>query len=224
MRFDALYGRNMRDDDDAKAPPIIDATAARLIEDDKPTDDSPSRAVSRLQLFSAFFRIGVTALGGGTTGWIHREIVMSSKWLTDDEFISGVAISQVLPGVNTTNLTVYVGHRLAGWTGALVALAGFLTGPFFIAVVTAVTYQRLLKIPYFDAAMTGIAAVALGMVLRVSLMSARRYVRELAPTLIMIAAFLSVGVFHWPLIPTIVVLAPISIYAARPRKAPADAR
>jgi chromate transporter len=177
---------------------------------------SASRVVRKSQLFSVFLRIGATSLGGGGTGWIHRETVTQLNWLTDEEFAAGVAIAQVLPGVNTTNLTVYLGHRLAGWRGAMVALVGLLTGPFIIAVLTAMVYRSLLKIPYVEAAMVG-------MVLRVAMMTARRCIPRAAPTLVMIAAFLSVGVFHWPLIPTLLVLAPISIYAARPRKDSADA-
>jgi chromate transporter len=180
-------------------------------------------AVHKSKLFSVFLRIGATSLGGGGTGWIHREVVTQLNWLTDEEFAAGVAIAQVLPGVNTTNLTVYLGHRLAGWRGALVALSGLLAGPFIVAVLTAMTYRSLLKVPYFDAGMIGVAAVALGMVLRVSLLTARRCIPGVAPTLVMVSAFLSVGVFHWPLIPTLLVLAPISVYAARPRKEIADA-
>jgi chromate transporter len=191
-----------------------------------PTQDPAAldgETIGFVALFIAFFRIGMMSLGGGASGWIHREIVTKRDWLTDDEFMAGVAISQILPGVNTTNIAVYVGHRIAGWSGAVVALSGFLFGPFWIAIVAAISYHRLLALPGFDAAMAGVAAVALGMVLRVALLSARHSVRSLAPALVMAAAFVAVGVLHWSLAPVVLVLAPISIYASRPRGAKQDA-
>ena len=179
---------------------------------------SECATISYFRLFCAFFRIGMTSLGGGASGWIHREIVSKQGWLTNDDFLAGIAIAQVLPGVNTTNIAVYVGHRLAGWRGAMVALCGFLFGPFWIAILAAVGYHRLLSLPGFDSVMTGVAAVALGMLLRVGMLSAQRSVGSFAPTLVMSAAFVAVGVMHWPLLIVVLVLAPISIYAARPRR------
>lgn len=185
--------------------------------------ETSARRVGLLQLFKVFFKIGATSLGGGSAGWMHLVMVTQLNWLSEEEFVAGVAIAQVLPGVNTTNITVYFGHRLGGWTGALAALCGFLSGPFFVAVLTAVIYHDLLRLPGFDAAMLGVASVALGMVLRVALLSARRCIREVVPTLVMLSAFVSVGVLHWPLALTILILAPISIFAARPKKAARDA-
>ena len=177
-----------------------------------------SDSISFMRLFLAFFRIGMMSLGGGASGWIHREIVDRLGWMTSDDFLAGIAIAQILPGVNTTNIAVYVGHRIAGWRGALTALSGFLFGPFWIALVVAIIYRRLLTLPGFDAVMTGVAAVALGMLLRVGMLSAQRSIGLIAPTLVMAAAFVAVGFMHWPLIAVVLVLAPISIYIARPRK------
>jgi chromate transporter len=183
-----------------------------------PDAPAPSEAIPSSELFSVFFRIGVMSLGGGASGWIHREVVSRRGWLTDEEFLAGVAIAQVLPGVNTTNITVYVGHRVGGWGGALIALTGFLFGPFWIAIVAAVSYHRFLALPGFDAAMLGVAAVALGIVLRVAVLSARVCLKSAAHTIVMVAAFVSVGLLHWPLAPVVLILAPISIFASRPRQ------
>jgi chromate transporter len=63
-------------------------------------------------IFLVFLRIGLVSFGGGLFGWIHREVVAKRGWLTDDEFFSGLALAQVLPGTNVSNMTVIIGQRL----------------------------------------------------------------------------------------------------------------
>jgi chromate transporter len=56
--------------------------------------DASSNRISSPQLFLIFSRIGLTSFGGGLSGWLLREFVQSRKWLTEEEFFSGLAISQ----------------------------------------------------------------------------------------------------------------------------------
>jgi chromate transporter len=86
-----------------------------------------------------FFRVGLFSFGGGLSGWIYREVVTRWGWMSDDDFFSGLALSQILPGANVTNLSVYIGQRPRGPAGLICALIGPVIGPFFavIALVTA---------------------------------------------------------------------------------------
>jgi chromate transporter len=60
---------------------------------------TPSRApVSLVSLFLVFFRVGLFSFGGGLSGWIYREVVTLRGWMSDDDFFSGLALSQILPG------------------------------------------------------------------------------------------------------------------------------
>jgi len=177
--------------------------------------------VSLASLYGVFFRVGLMSFGGGISAWVHREIVDVRHWLSEDEFMAGYALGQILPGVNSTNLTIYIGQHLRGAIGAVVALAGLLTGPFVVVVAAGIAYRHLLGIPGFAAAMAGIAAVAVGMLLRLGIVFARRIERRIVPGLIMLATFVAVGIFKWPLVVVVLVLAPLSIAAAwsRPRDA-----
>src|SRR3954469_18663147 len=116
-----------------------------------------AQPVSLWSLYKLFFGVGLMSFGGGLTAWFHREVVLARKWMTDDEFFSGYSLAQVLPGVNSTNMAVYIGQHLRGAIGAAVALSALLTGPFFIVIAAALTYNFLLEIPGFAAAMAGIA-------------------------------------------------------------------
>lgn len=194
---------------------------------DKPPLDSPpahvTPHVSLFALYRTFFWVGLFSFGGGMSGWLHREIVNSRGWMTDDQFFSGYSLSQVLPGVNSSNLTVYIGQHLRGWRGAVVAFLGLLTGPFFVVIAAALAYQYLLQVPGFQAAMAGIAAAAIGMLVRLGLIAARRATTGIMPALILVAVFTAVGILRWPLIAVALVAAPISVALAWPRKPKSNA-
>ena len=128
--------------------------------------------------------------------------------------MAGYALGQILPGVNATNVTIYIGQRLRRASGAAAALAGLLSAPFVIVLATAAVYRHLLDIPGFAAAMAGVAAVAVGMLLRLGVALARRVPWNPVPIAIMAATFGAVGILNWPLVAVVLVLAPVSIAAA----------
>ena len=99
----------------------------------------------------------------------------------------------------------------------MVALTGLLSGPFVAVIAVGIVYRNLLGIPGFQAAIAGVAAVAVGMLLRLGIVLARRVKRRVASALAMLATFVAVGLFNWPLVPVVLVLAPLSIAASWPR-------
>ncbi|MEX0841391.1 MAG: chromate transporter [Xanthobacteraceae bacterium] len=181
---------------------------------------TPTPHVSLFALYRTFFWVGLFSFGGGLSAWLHREVVQLRGWLTEEQFFSGYSLSQVLPGVNSSNLSVYLGQHLRGTLGAVVALTGLLTGPFIVVIGAATVYQYLLTVPGFPAAMAGIAAAAIGLLVRLALTAARGAIYGVAPVLVMAATFLAVGILRWPLVPVVLVMAPISIALAWPRKSP----
>jgi chromate transporter len=194
---------------------------------EKPPLDSPSPAVmphvSLVALYRTFFWVGMFSFGGGLSSWLHREIVDIRGWMTDDQFFSGYSLTHVLPGVNSSNLAVYIGQHLRGAAGAVVALLALLTGPFFVVIGAALAYRYLLQVPGFQAAVAGIAAAAIGLLVRLGFVAARRATTGVLPVLIMLAIFIAVGFLRWPLVPVVLVMAPISIALAWPRKPKANA-
>jgi chromate transporter len=194
---------------------------------ENPPLDSPSPPVkphvSLAALYRTFFWVGLFSFGGGLSSWLHREIVDIRGWMTDDQFFSGYSLTHVLPGVNSSNLAVYIGQHLRGAAGAVVALLALLTGPFFVVIAAALAYRYLLQVPGFQAAVAGIAAAAIGMLVRLGYIAARKATTGMAPALIMAAIFVAIGVLRWPLVPVVLVMAPISIAVAWPRKPKANA-
>ena len=83
-----------------------------------------TKGVRLSAIFVAFFRLGVVSFGGGTAGWLYREIVESRGWINNTEFLSGAALGRLMPGSGGVNLTVQVGQQLHGGSGALAAVLG----------------------------------------------------------------------------------------------------
>ncbi|CAM3036158.1 chromate transporter [Paenibacillus sediminis] len=75
------------------------------------------------QLFLAFFRIGIFGYGGGPTmvPLFYTECVKKYKWVTEEDFTDNLAVANALPGPIATKLAAFIGYRVKGWLGALVA-------------------------------------------------------------------------------------------------------
>jgi chromate transporter len=170
--------------------------------------------VSLLRLFFVCFQIGLFSFGGGLSGWIYQEVVVRWRWMSEDEFLSGLALCQVMPGINVTNLAVYIGQRLRGVLGSCVALVGLLVGPFFVVIGLVLVYERVAGNALVHAAMDGVAAAAIGLLLFVGFKGAQRAVQRPAAGVIMAVIIVTVGLLQWPLVPVALVMAPISVALA----------
>jgi chromate transporter len=140
--------------------------------------------------------------------------VLLRGWLTEDEFMSGIAVSQILPGANIANISIYVGQKLRGPLGAIVALLGLLTAPFFAVIALASAYGLLKALPNAETALDGVAAAAIGLILVVVGKGAQRAARRPTALIAFIATFVAVGLLHWPLLAVVVVVGPLSVLAA----------
>lgn len=186
------------------------------------TSSAPASPPSIFAIFWVFFRIGIMSFGGGLTGWVYRDIVTTRHWMAEDDFMSGLALAQILPGTNISNLAIYVGQRLRGFPGIVASVLGLFIGPFFAVIGVASIYARLKAVPYSDAAMEGIAAAAIGMLLIIIGHGARRWIKDPAALIALAATFVAVGLLNWPLPIVVVVVGAASVAAAWYRSA-ADA-
>ena len=161
-------------------------------------------------IFAGFFWLGVTSFGGNTAAWLYHQIVRRRHWVTDAEFLSGVALGRTMPGSGGVNLTVLIGQRLGGSSGALVAVVALLVGPLAIVLALAIGYARVGWNPALHTVLDGIAA-AIGLTFATGLTLLRWRRAEIGPLAITLATVLCVGVLRWPMIPVVLCLAPISI-------------
>jgi chromate transporter len=170
--------------------------------------------VSLREIFLLFFQIGALSFGGGLVAWVYREVVERRKWLTETEFLGGLTLAQVLPGINMTNMAVYVGQRMRGVAGASIAVTGLLLVPFFAVIGLVSIYAQIETNPTLQSFMDGVATTAVGLFMSVGIKSLRNSVKEVLPLAIMAAIVVMVGILRWPLIPVILGLAPLSVALA----------
>jgi chromate transporter len=76
-------------------------------------------------LFLGFFRIGILGYGGGPSmiPLVHAEAVKKYQWMTDEEFADVLALGNALPGPIATKMAGYIGYKVKGYTGALLAIS-----------------------------------------------------------------------------------------------------
>ena len=93
-----------------------------------------------LRLFTTFFRIGAFTFGGGWAmiSLLERDIVNSQRWLTKEEFLDNLAISQSLPGILAVNMAIAVGYKMRVIPGAIVATLGTILPSFLIILSIAI--------------------------------------------------------------------------------------
>ena len=118
---------------------------------------------SRTDLFISFSILALQGFGG-VLAVVQRELVEKKQWLTRDEFLEDWAVAQILPGPNVVNLSLMIGDRYFGFSGALAALAGMLAFPLLIVLALAALMGGVAEAPAVQGALRGMGAVAAGLI------------------------------------------------------------
>jgi chromate transporter len=162
-------------------------------------------------IFAAFLRLGCTSFGGGTAGWLHRDIVLRRRWIDDAAFLQMLTVGQAMPGSNGTKLTVLIGQHLGGTAGAAVALFALLLGPFAIVLALATVYAEVTGQKTLHDMLDGVAAAVVGLTFATGLRSIAQGTPGPAAFIIAATTVLCVGVLRWPQIPVVLCLGPLRI-------------
>ena len=178
-----------------------------------PAAHAAAPKVSPLEIFITFTQITLSGFGG-TGFWTRMVLIERRKWLTSREYVDCASVAQLLPGPNVFNLSIIVGHRLGGLRGSLAAFAGLVLWPFLIMLGVGALYGRYGDLPIVQRALTGISAVAVGLVIANAMKLASILPRHWRPWLFLALAFVGIGVLRLPLIGVLAVLAPFGIALA----------
>ena len=110
-----------------------------------------------LRLFAAFFEIGLFTFGGGYAMIsLIREVTLSNGWLTEEELLNFVAVSESTPGPIGINMATYTGFTTAGFWGSLAATLGIITPGIIIVLLIIKVLDRFRKNKYVEAAFYGL--------------------------------------------------------------------
>ena len=128
----------------------------------------PSNPGALRQLTLLFLKLGVTAFGGPVAhiAMMEDEVVRRRQWLTRDEFLDLLGATNLIPGPNSTELAIHIGHRRAGWPGLVVAGTCFILPAALIVTAIAWAYVEFGKLPGAQGLLYGIKPVIIAIVLQ----------------------------------------------------------
>jgi chromate transporter len=172
-----------------------------------------------LELFRGFLEIAVSGFGG-VMPWARRVMVEKRHWLSPDEFTDLLSLCQFLPGPNIVNMSVAVGARFRGGAGAVVAFAGLMGAPVAIVLALGALYATYGHIPRIQSVIHGVSAVASGLLVAtgIKMLAAPRLRSWLL--LFGVVMFIAVAFVRLPLVMALLLLAPLSVAAARLKSRP----
>lgn len=119
-----------------------------------------------LQIFSCFAKVGAFTLGGGYAmiSVIEQEVVRKRGWVDEEEFMDAVTIAQSSPGLLAVNISIFLGYKLKGTKGSVIATLGSITPPFLIILAIAMFFARFQDYPAVVSIFKGIRPVVVSLI------------------------------------------------------------
>ncbi len=149
-----------------------------------------------LSLFVSIFKIGAFTFGGGYAmiPLIEEEVVHKKEWLSKEEFVDVLVVSQSLPGALAVNTSIFLGYKISGIIGAIASLIAVILPSFLIILVIAAFFMQFRNNYYVNAAFMGITA-AVPMLVLVGAISLSKGVPKNIRSLITIIIALAALIF-----------------------------
>ena len=119
-----------------------------------------------LELFWSFFQVGLFSFGGGYAAMplIQQQVVDGHGWLNMTEFADIITISQMTPGPIAINSATFVGMRIAGIPGALVATLGCVLPSCAVSLLLARLYLKYRQLYLIHGALTGLRPAVIALI------------------------------------------------------------
>ncbi len=145
-----------------------------------------------IKIFLEFCKIGVISFGGGNAIFpvLHYEIVEKLKWISTQDFLNFVSIAETTPGPIGMNLSTFIGFKLAGFPGALIATIGYAFLPFLIMLVVAAVAIKIKDNKIYKKFLSAIMVVVLVLLIRAVHLMAEGGFKDFRPYLLALVAFI----------------------------------
>lgn len=113
-----------------------------------------------------FLRLGATSFGGPAahTAMMEDEFVHRRQWLSHEKFLDLIALTNLIPGPNSTELAIHIGYLRAGWWGFWIAGICFILPAFLIVTAVAYFYVEYASLPQAQAFLSGAKVVVLAVI------------------------------------------------------------
>ena len=142
------------------------------------------------EVAALFLRLGLTAFGGPAAhiAMFRDEVVTRRGWVTDAEFLDLLAATNLIPGPNSTEMTIHLGYLRAGWRGLIAGGVAFITPAFLIVLALSAVYVRYGATPAAQWLLYGIQPVVIAVIAQAIWGLGRAALRRPLPVLVAVAA------------------------------------
>ena len=156
------------------------------------------KLIRYVQLFTAFFKIGLFTFGGGMSmlPMLQRELVESKQWLTEEEILNYFAIGQCTPGIIAVNVATFCGYKRAGLSGAIVSTVGIVCPSWIVITLIAGSISRFSDIVWIQRAMKGVYVAVAALLARAVFTFGKKIITDFVTAGIAAGAFLAMSVWN----------------------------
>ena len=150
-----------------------------------------------LDLFLTFAKIGTFTFGGGYSmlPMIQREIVEHKQWATNEEIVNYYAIGQCTPGVIAVNTATFVGSKVGGIPGGILATLGIVTPSIIIIMIIANILNLFLENAFVEKALSGIRTTVCALMIYSIWGMLKKSIKDILCILLLIAAMIVTLIF-----------------------------
>lgn len=120
-----------------------------------------------LEVVQVFFKLGLIAFGGPAAhiAMMEQEIVEKRKWMSRQHFLDLVGATNLIPGPNSTEMTMHCGHERAGWRGLFLAGASFILPAVVLTGLLAWLYVTYGEVPAVEPFLYGIKPAVIAIII-----------------------------------------------------------
>jgi chromate transporter len=164
-------------------------------------------------LFLGFLTVGLCGFGG-VLPWARRMVVEQRRWLSPAEFTDLLALCQFLPGPNIINVSVALGLRFRGLAGSAACFVGLMAAPMAVVILLGIVFAHYRDVPVVRHGLAGLAAGASALVLATALKIAAPLRHRADGIAVATVTLVAIAFLRIPMLPVLLVLAPIGVLVA----------
>lgn len=126
--------------------------------------EKPAYSLKELSYY--FLKLGTIGFGGpvALVGYMHRDLVENKKWISEDDYKEGLALSQLAPGPLAAQLSIYIGYIHYRIIGATIAGLAFVLPSFLMVLAIGYAYVEYGGLPWMQAVFYGVGAAVIGII------------------------------------------------------------
>lgn len=156
--------------------------------------EQPGNKSSLLEVAKLFLKLGIIGFGGPAVhiALMEEEVVRKRKWISEEHFLDLVGVTNLIPGPNSTEMTMHIGQERAGWKGLVVAGSCFIIPAVIITAFFAWLYQQYGQLPQVQPFIYGIKPAIIAVVVALMINLGRKAIKSIELGIIGVLAAVAV--------------------------------